>query len=518
MRDGFFASSNLSNSRIRAMNEHDINPNGKFILYWMTSCRRFNYNASLQHAISLSKAISKPILVVEAISVTHKFSNDRFLSFMVQGMMNNIRDYNDNGLTYLPWVEIRDKPGNRMLYSLSKYSSCVILDDFPTYTPSKILNAAARTLKVRVDAVDSNGILPMKWAEKEFTTAYSFRRNMQKNLLDALQTIPDKNPMIDSNENLTVSPDIMKLIEKEIGFKSTPLEWLWRVAEGGEVGNNAMAEFPIDHSVPVVQETSGGIDQARIRLQKFLNYKLKKYDTDRNNPDQPAVSGLSPWLHFGHISSFEIIENVFHRENWSPDSLNHEDTGKGTRSGWWGTSEAASSFLDQIITWRELGFNFAYNRPDYASIETIPNWAKISMSEHLKDDRLIYTLDELEQADTHDEIWNAAQRELLRTGQMHNYMRMLWGKKILEWSPDPETAAERMIYINDKWALDGRDPNSYTGIFWVLGRHDRAWGPERPIFGKVRYMSSESAMRKLKLKNYLERYAKDETLTLAKFG
>ena len=139
------------------------------------------------------------------------------------------------------------------------------------------------------------------------------------------------------------------------------------------------------------------------------------------------------------------------------------------------------------------------------------------MSEHLNDDRLLYSLDELEQAETHDEVWNAAQRELVRTGQMHNYMRMLWGKKILEWSPNPETAAERMIYINDKWALDGRDPNSYTGIFWVLGRHDRAWG-ERPIFGKVRYMSSESAMRKLKLKNYLERYAKEEKMTLAKFG
>ena len=227
---------------------------------------------------------------------------------------------------------------------------------------------------------------------------------------------------------------------------------------------------------------------------------------------------MSPWLHFGHISSFEIIEKVFAKENWSVDSLNHEDTGKGTRSGWWGTSESASSFLDQIITWRELGFNFAYNRIDHATIETIPNWAKISMTEHINDNRTLYSLEELEQAETHDEIWNASQRELLRTGQMHNYMRMLWGKKILEWSPDPETAAERMIYINDKWALDGRDPNSYTGIFWVLGRHDRAWGPERPIFGKVRYMSSESAMRKLKLKNYLERYAKEDTMTLAKFG
>ncbi len=513
----FFKSNDLQKSRIRTMNDCNINHNGEFILYWMTASRRFHYNASLQHAISMSKALSKPILVVEAVSIKHKFANDRFLSFMVQGIMNNIRDYEGNGITYIPWVEIKESPGNRMLASLAKYSSFVILDDYPTYTPNKILKAAARILKVRVDAVDSNGILPMKWAEKEFTTAYSFRRHVQRNLLDAFQTIPRKNPMINVKEDLTINDETLQTIKQEIGLESTPLEWLWRVSEGGEVGENAMADFAIDHTVPAVKETKGGVDEARIRLQKFLNYRLNRYGSDRNNPDNPAVSGLSPWIHFGHISSFEIIERVLLKEKWNPDSLNHEDTGKGTRSGWWGTSESASSFLDQIITWRELGFNYAYNRPDHATIETIPHWARISMTEHINDDRILYSLEKLEQAETHDEIWNAAQRELVRTGQMHNYMRMLWGKKILEWSPNPETAAERMIYINDKWALDGRDPNSYTGIFWVLGRHDRAWGPERPIFGKVRYMSSESAMRKLKLKNYLERYAKEET-TLAKFG
>ena len=177
------------------MNGHEINPNGKFILYWMTSCRRFNYNASLQHAISLSRDLKKPILVVEAVSIKHKFANDRFLSFMVQGIMNNIRDYEDNGLTYIPWVEIKEKPGTKMLVSLSKYACCVVMDDYPTYTPNKILNSASKILDARVDAGDSNGILPMKWSEKEFTTAYYFRKNMQKNLLDALQTIPNKNSM-----------------------------------------------------------------------------------------------------------------------------------------------------------------------------------------------------------------------------------------------------------------------------------------------------------------------------------
>ena len=513
-----YLSSKLTESRVRTMNNRPLNENGDFILYWMTSCRRFSFNASLQHAVTLSNTLKKPILVVEAVSITHKFANDRILSFMVQGIMDNIDDFKENSVSYIPWVEIKQKAGGKMLSSLSERSVCVIIDDYPTYTPSKIRDAAGRNLQVRVDAVDSNGIFPMNWAEKEFITAYSFRKYVQKNILDAFQTVPEKNPVRYKEGDLRVSEEIINDLKSDLGFEATPLEWLWRVAEGGKVGNQAMVEFPVDHTVPAVNTTKGGVNEARIRLQKFLNYRLNKYSTDRNNPDKPAVSGLSPWLHFGHISSYEIIQNVLKRENWGPDSLNHEDTGKGTRSGWWGVSESSESFLDQIITWRELGFNFAYNREDHATVETIPNWAKLSMKEHLNDDRTIYSLEELERAETHDEIWNAAQRELLRTGQMHNYMRMLWGKKILEWSPSPEIAAENMIYINDKWALDGRDPNSYTGIFWVLGRHDRAWGPERPIFGKVRYMSSESAYRKLKLKNYLQKYAKDENITLAKFG
>ena len=518
MMSQLYSSSELTESRVSTMNDRPINQDGDFILYWMTSCRRFSFNASLQHAVNLSNQLKKPILVVEAVSITHKFANDRILSFMVQGIMDNIDEFNENLVSYIPWVEIKQRAGAKMLASLSERSVCVIIDDYPTYTPSKIRDAAARNLQVRVDTVDSNGIFPMNWAEKEFTTAYSFRKYVQKNLLDAFQTIPEKNSVQHRENDIRISKEIINDLKKNFGFESTPLEWLWRVAEGGEIGNQAMEEFPIDHTVPAVLTSKGGVNEARIRLQKFLNYRLNKYSTDRNNPDKPAVSGLSPWLHFGHISSYEIIQNVLTKENWGPNSLNHEDTGKGTRSGWWGVSESSSSFLDQIITWRELGFNFAHNREDHATVETIPNWAKLSMKEHINDDRTIYSLEELERAETHDEIWNAAQRELLRTGQMHNYMRMLWGKKILEWSPSPEIAAENMIYINDKWALDGRDPNSYTGIFWVLGRHDRAWGPERPIFGKVRYMSSESAYRKLKLKNYLQKYAKEENVSLARFG
>tara|TARA_B100001540_G_C15592395_1_gene544669 strand:- start:93 stop:620 length:528 start_codon:yes stop_codon:yes gene_type:complete len=170
-------------------------------------------------------------------------------------------------------------------------------------------------------------------------------------------------------------------------------------------------------------------------------------------------------------------------------------------------SEPAEAFLDQLITWREIGFNRCANDPDYASFDTLPEWSLATLNEHRGDSRpYLYSVDEFEQAMTHDPLWNAAQNQLRLEGMIHNYLRMLWGKKILHWSESPEAALATMIELNNKYALDGRNPNSYSGIFWCLGRFDRAWGPERPIFGKVRYMTSENTARKYNVKSYIENY------------
>jgi deoxyribodipyrimidine photo-lyase len=194
------------------------------------------------------------------------------------------------------------------------------------------------------------------------------------------------------------------------------------------------------------------------------------------------------------------------REGWSARRLSTNASGK--RSGWWGASENAEEFLDELITWRELGYNMCGHRSDYDQYESLPEWARRTLEEHESDPRPYrYSLERLEAAETHDGIWNAAQTQLVLEGRLHNYLRMLWGKKILEWSSSPREALTRMIELNNKYALDGRDPNSYSGIFWVLGRYDRAWGPQRPVFGKVRYMSSKNTRRKLRLNRYLERYA-----------
>jgi deoxyribodipyrimidine photo-lyase len=233
---------------------------------------------------------------------------------------------------------------------------------------------------------------------------------------------------------------------------------------------------------------------------------LARYVEDRPHPDRAGGSGLSPYLHFGHVSAHQVFEAVARREGWNPGQL--APRAHGHRQGWWGMSPEAEAFLDELVTWREVGFNFAATREDLDGWESLPAWARATLEAHAADPRRpAYDLAQLEQARTHDPLWNAAQRQLVREGQLHNYLRMLWGKKVLEWSPSPRQALAWLVELNNRYALDGRDPNSFNGIAWVFGRYDRAWGPERPIFGKVRYMSSANTARKVEVRAYLERHA-----------
>ena len=200
-----------------------------------------------------------------------------------------------------------------------------------------------------------------------------------------------------------------------------------------------------------------------------------------------------------------MVSSLLDQEQWHPGLASPPN---GKNRGFWNVSPSSEAFLDQVLTWREMGFNRTFRDPDgYDRYETLPEWALATLAEHESDARpALYTLDEFERAETHDPLWNAAQRELLTTGVMHNYLRMLWGKKILHWSRTPREALATMVELNNKYGLDGRDPNSYSGIFWVLGRFDRAWGPKRPVFGSVRYMTSDSTRKKLRLKAYLARF------------
>ena len=244
-------------------------------------------------------------------------------------------------------------------------------------------------------------------------------------------------------------------------------------------------------------------------LMIFFLRGYSDYAQYRSDPSKKASSQMSPYFHFGQISTHEVFERLVEHESWSPEKIN--PTLVGRREGWWGGSLNFESFLDELITWRELGYHTCVRRANYNQYSSLPEWAIKTLHEHSSDEREhIYSLEQLTYSQTHDEIWNAAQNQLREQGVIQNYLRMLWGKKILEWSPNPQIALSYMITLNDRYSLDGRDPNSYSGVFWILGRYDRAWGPERKIYGKIRYMTSDSAARKFNLKPYLEKWGNSE--------
>ena len=246
-------------------------------------------------------------------------------------------------------------------------------------------------------------------------------------------------------------------------------------------------------------------------LGKTLKEHFNDYSKLRSHPSEDASSQLSPYFHFGHISTYEVFEKIINNESWSVENIDPNFVGR--REGWWGGSANLESFFDELITWRELGYHTCVKRANYDQYQSLPDWAIKTLDDHANDEReYIYDLSEFTNANTHDEIWNAAQNQLKTEGRIHNYLRMLWGKKILEWTPNPQIALSYLIDLNDRFALDGRDPNSYSGVFWILGRYDRAWGPERPIYGKIRYMTSKSTATKFNLKPYLEKWSVGSTV------
>jgi deoxyribodipyrimidine photo-lyase len=357
-----------------------------------------------------------------------------------------------------------------------------------------MIASAARKLPVRLEAVDSNGLLPMHATEQVAQGAFDFRRYLQKELPKHIREFPKAEPF--AKTKLRILAEVPKAIAKK--WPSASCELLAGDAE-------AFAALPIDHSVGPGY-LRGGCASARAHLINFIKKnKLSRYAEDRNDPDLDGGSGFSPFLHFGYLSAHEIFLEVARREKWKPEKLSLR--ANGSREGWWNMSPEAEGFLDELITWREVGYNFSSHRTDYNQYESLPEWAKKTLREHAKDEREpIYSLQEFEDGTTHDALWNAAQIQLVREERMHNYLRMLWGKKILEWSRTPQEAADIMIHLNNKYGLDGCNPNSYSGIFWVLGRYDRPWGPTRPIYGTIRYMSSENTARKVSVTNYIKKY------------
>jgi deoxyribodipyrimidine photo-lyase len=480
--------------RIRQVNSAGVRADGAYVLYWMIASRRLHFNFALDRAVEHCVALRKPLVILEALRSGYPWASDRTHGFVMDGMADNARTCRAKAICYYPYIEFVAGAGKGLLEALAEKACVVVTDEYPCFFLPRMVESAGKRLPVALEAVDSNGLLPVRACDKVMGRAFDFRRFLQKVLPGHLQEFPHKDPLgkLKSRNAVRLPGTIRKK---------------WPVASQALLsgGTRELNLLPIDHKVPPV-ELRGGHGNARAHMTEFFNRRHAHYADERSEPDLDVASGLSPYLHFGHLSVHEVFAELARREKWKPEKLSLRV--KGSREGWWNMSRNAESFLDQIITWRELGFNFCTHRADYGQYESLPEWVRKTLQDHVRDEREhIYMLEEFENARTHDALWNAAQRQLVKEGKIHNYLRMLWGKKILQWTRTPQEAAEIMIQLNNKYALDGRDPNSYSGIFWVLGRYDRPWAPVRPVFGSIRYMSSENAARKLSVKKYLKKYS-----------
>ena len=481
-------------SRITELNCQPYEAEGEFVLYWLTANARLTHNFALQQAGEWAVRLQKPLLICHALACNDCSASKRHHLFQLQGMADIAALLADRfpHVVYYPFVETTSGQAASLLKALADLA-CVMVSDNSTLQPQSAWQAqVAQQLKIKMETVDSNGLLPVMAAGKTYPSAVTFRRLLQRILPAELLQFPSTEPLtnLSSRERAVVPQAILE--------RFPPLS-----SEQLNTPEKLLTELPIDQSIDPAPQT-GGCLIAQETLHDFLDHKLFRYLDERNDPDADVCSQLSPYLHFGHISSHQIFLALTAREEWSFGDQAIETHGR--RSGWWHMSAASEAFLDQLVTWRELGFNMCAHRPDYADYDSLPDWARATLDNHRHDLRPYrYTADEFHRAETHDPLWNAAQRQLVKDGRIHNYLRMLWGKKILEWSATPEEALQIMIELNNRYALDGCDPNSYSGIFWCLGRYDRPW-PERPIYGKIRSMSSQNTARKISIVRFLKEY------------
>jgi len=477
--------------RIRAANDKPVRADGEFVLYWMTAARRRRANFGLQRAVELADELGRPLVVLEALRCDYRWASDRLHTFVLQGMADNSKDFADAGVQYLAYVEPKRGAGKGLLTALAARAAAVVTDDFPCFFLPRMVAAAASRLPVRLETVDGNGLLPMRVADRVFGRAYDLRRFLQKALPAHLGDFPAGDPLQGYAAGAAKLP-------AEIARK-----WPIASAELLRAEPAALAALPIDHEVGP-GAVHGGAVAGGATLRAFLARRLARYGEERSDPDADCASGLSPYLHFGHLSVHQVFAALAKREQWTRARIKPTQSGQ---RGWMGMSDTAESFLDELITWRELGYNYCWQREDYEDFSSLPDWCKATMAKHADDPRAhMYTLEEFAASQTHDPVWNAAQRQLRTSGVMQNYLRMLWGKKVLEWSHTPAEAFATLVELNNRYALDGRNPNSYTGISWVFGRYDRPWAPERDVYGVLRYMSSANTVKKLKMKGYLAQW------------
>ncbi len=451
------------NERAIALNDKPINRQGRYVLYWMQMYKRVEYNHALIWAVRQANELKMPLVVYEGLKYYYPWASDRLHTFILEGVEEKRREFERLGIRYAFYLQKDAESPKHTVARLAKDAALIVTDDYPCFIIPEHNRRIAERSRVAVHAVDSNGVIPMSKFDKEEYAAYTIRPKIHKLLDNYLKPVAFEDVDVPGTE-LDIGADLDTEVTAE------------NVTE-------LVAACDIDHSVLASSAYRGGTESGRERLKKFVEEILPDYDRNRSKPDAHGSSRLSSYIHFGFLSPIEIALAV--RDSDAPE-------------------EAKDAYLEELIVRRELSFNMTRHNPKYDSLAALPAWVHKTMREHIADEReYTYTLEQLESARTHDELWNAAQREMVTTGEMHNYIRMLWGKNVIAWSPSYEVAFETLVHLNNKYCLDGRDPNSYAGILWCFGKHDRPWF-ERPVFGTIRYMASHSTGKKFDAKKYIE--------------
>lgn len=427
------------------------------VIYWMQRDQRVSDNWALIYAGEKAKELDVPVIVIFCLVPNFLEATIRQYGFMLKGLREV-----EEGLNKLniPFFLLIGNPVTEIPKFLSDNNASLLISDF---NPLKIVREWKDDIKTKINIpfhlVDAHNIVPC-WeaSDKLEFAAYTIRPKIKKKLDEFLDEFPKLNK------------------QQEHKIKPNKVDW-----------DKAKRSLKINFDVKEVDWIKPGERAAKEMMKSFFNERLTNYKDKRNDPNENVLSNLSPYLHFGQISAQHIAMETYSRKH---------------------NVETKDAFLEELIIRRELSDNFCYYNKNYDSFEGFPEWAKKTLNEHRKDKReYSYTLEQFENAETHDALWNAAQIEMVTTGKMHGYMRMYWAKKILEWTETPEKALEYSIYLNDKYELDGRDQNGYVGCAWSIGGvHDRAW-TDRPVFGKIRYMNYNGCKRKFDVKRYIEQFS-----------
>jgi deoxyribodipyrimidine photo-lyase len=433
-------------------NNQSIQP-GAYVLYWMQSSQRTEWNLALEYAVRQANKMNQPLLVYFGLT-QYPEANLRHYHFMLEGLKEVETSLAARGIKF---ILILKSPEQGVLEYAKDASLCVV-DVGYLRTEQDWRNDAARNMRCPLIQVESNVIVPVRIAsQKEEYAAFTFRPKILKQLNKFLQPLSQTEPNVPSTNRQW----------------STQLEL--------EKPKEIISQLSLEVNVKPVPYLHGGTSTAKRHLKNFIDTRLDDYHLLRNDPYRKIQSNMSPYLHFGQISPLFIALQI-----------------QATKS------PGKAAYLEELIVRRELSINYIHYNQQYKALQGLPQWAQRTLRDHCTDPREYnYPIDAFEQAKTHDPYWNAAQRETVVTGKMHGYMRMYWGKKILEWSKTPEQAFATALYLNNKYELDGRDPNSYTGIAWCFGKHDRPW-KERPIFGKIRYMNDQGLQRKFDIDRYVQ--------------